>query len=270
MIFMEEENLMRNLIIIVGVVVLFTAGMMVSPGNAEVGPEDVIAMWLLDDVDDNIAEDLSGNGHDGKVVGLPKIEDGKFDGAVDITGSRIDVPDHENLNFDNDTSFTVVLWLNFENPQDWNRLVRERNPGPWGAGNYGWEVQTQGVQIHFSVDDAQGGHQKTSYPNLGDGEWHHGAMIVDRDEKMLKTYVDGEGEKKINIGNIEEVSDTLPIVIGDGFAGMLDEIAIFKGVLELEDVQDIMNKGLMEVISPEAVSPADKSATTWAKIKAQH
>ncbi len=207
---------MRNLIIIVGVVVLFTAGMMASPGNAKVGPEDVAAMWLLDNIDGNIAEDSSGNGHDGKVGGLPKIVDGKFDEAVDITSSRIDVPDHENLNFDNDTSFTVVLWWNFENPQDWNRLVRERNPSPWGSGNYGWEVQTQGVQIHFSVDDAKGGHQKTTYPNLGDGEWHHGAMIIDRDEKMLKTYVDGGNEKKVNIANIEEVSGALIGVLPSG------------------------------------------------------
>jgi len=251
----------------ISIIVLSAVVMMAAPCKAGIDPESVAAMWLLDGLDGNFAEDLSGNEHDGTAGGAPKDVAGKFGEALEFTNSdEITVADNEKLNFGED-SFTVVLWLNFSIAQDWNRLVRERNPSAWGSGNYGWEIQTQGAQIHFSVDDAAGGHQKTTYPGIGDGEWHHGAMIIDREEEILRTYIDGDNEMTVPIGNIGSVTEILPVVIGGGFIGELDEIAIFYGVLDLEDVQAIMNTGLVEAVGGAAVSPAGKLPVTWAAIR---
>ena len=236
--------------------------------DARLDPENLVALWLLDESKGNVAKDSSENGHDGTVMGAPRWIDGKFGGAIDLTGgASVQVPDHESLNFGTD-SFTVVMWFNFPSAQDWNRLVRERNPSPWGSGNYGWEIQTEGIQIHWSLDDAKGNHQRTTYPDVGDGEWHHTAMIVDRDRKLLVTYMDGAGEKTVNIANIGSVTDTLPITFGGGYAGAIDEVAIFKGILSLDDVVDVMNMGLSEaIITGKAVSPSAKLSITWGQVK---
>jgi len=248
--------------------VLFFVSVLISPGYAKIDPESVVGLWLFEEGKGTVAEDSSGNGHEGLIAGAAKWVEGKFGEAMDFGGSAsVTVPDHEALNFGTD-SFTVVLWFNFSSAQDWNRLVRERDPNPWGGGSLGWEIQTEGVQVHWSLDDAAGNHQRASYPGAGDGEWHHTAMIVNREEKLMVSYLDGENERTVNIANIDSVTDTLPVIFGGGYSGLIDEIGIFKGILEHDDIVNIMNMGLSEAIGGVAVSPAGSLTTTWAQIRA--
>ena len=237
-------------------------------GEARVDPETAVGVWLFDKAKVDTVEDMSGKGNDGIVKSPPKWIDGKFDKAVEFaaSGQKIEVLDSDSLNF-GEESFSVVVWFNFKASPDWSRLVRERTPSPWGSGNLGWELQTQGVQIHWSLDDRAGNHQKTTYANGGTGEWRHTAMIVDRDEKKLITYLDGADEKSVGIANIGDVTDVQPVTIGGGITGALDEIGIFNVVLTVDDVVDIMNIGLPEVLGGTAVSPLAKLATTWGRMK---
>jgi hypothetical protein len=145
--------------------------------------------------------------------------------------------------------------------------VRERNPGPWGAGNGGWELQTQGTQLHWSLDDTAGNHKKTTYANAGNGEWRHTAMIVNREEEKMTTYLDGENEQSADIPEIKSVTSAIPVTIGGGVTGVVDEVGIFNVALNADEVLDIMNKGLSEILGGAAVSPFDRLATTWGKIK---
>lgn len=236
--------------------------------DANIDPESVVAIWLLDEGGGQIIEDSSENGHEGNIQGAVDWVDGKFGMAMEFSGATIVIPDHESFNFGEDKSFAVVLWFNFSTPQDWNRLIKERIEGPWGAGNHGWEIQTQGTEIDWTLDDTANNHQIASYPGMGDGEWHHTAMIVDRDEKIMKCYMDGAGEKTANIEFMGSVADTLNVEFGGGYAGLIDDVAIFKGILELDDVVEIMNIGLTEaVLEGSAVSSLDKIASTWGRMK---
>jgi len=259
---------MRLRDLLIAMVALSAVAVLVSSSYARIDPEAIVGLWLFDEGKGNLAEDSSGNGHDGSIMGGPKWIDGKFGEAMEFAGGEsIAVPDNESLNFGTD-SFSVVLWFNWVAAQDWNRLVRERDPSPWGSGNYGWEVQTQGLMIHFSLDDTKGNHQKTNYADVGDGEWHHGAMVVDREKKLLITYLDGENERTVNIANIESVTGTLPVTFGGGYIGAIDEVGIFKGVLTQGDIVDIMSKGLSEAATAgAAVSPSAKLTITWGWMK---
>jgi hypothetical protein len=238
-----------------------------SISYAKINPDSVAGFWLCNEGKGNLLEDASGNGHDGNIAGAVEWIKGPFGEAIDLTGGSITVPDHEVFNFD-ESSFTVMLWVNFSQAQDWNRIFRERTPGPWGNGNDGWELQTQGVQIHWSLDDAAGNALRTTYPDVGDGEWHHTVMIVDRDENMLYSYLDGENEMSVNIAAMGSVTNANPLIFGENYQGAIDEAAIFKGVMDLDDITEIMNIGLSEAIyKGAAVSPISSSATTWANIK---
>lgn len=249
------------------VVVLFAC----SISYAKIDAESVAGFWLCDEGDGNLLEDNSGNGHDGNIAGAAEWVEGPFGEALNFAGSSITVPDHEVFNFDDETNFTVMLWVNFSVAQDWNRIFRERTPGPWGNGNDGWELQTQGAQIHWSLDDVAGTALRTTYADVGNGEWHHTVMIVDRDEEMLVSYLDGENEMSVNIAAMGSVTNANPLIFGGGFDGAIDEAAIFKGRVELDDIIDMMNLGLYEVlVKGLAVSPAGRTVTTWANVKAQY
>jgi len=132
----------------------------------------------------------------------------------------------------------------------------------------GWELQTQTTQIHWSLDDKAGGHMRNTFDNVGNGSWRHTAMVVDREKKMLFSYLDGANEKSVNIAAIGAVTDVQPIIIGGGFSGIIDEVGIFSGVLNLDDINLIMNKGLAEaVLKGAAVDGSGKLATTWCNAK---
>jgi hypothetical protein len=240
-------------------------------GEARIDPETAVGVWLFDEEKVDTVKDISGKGNDGIVRNPPKWIDGKFGKAVEFIGSAqlIEVPDTDILNFGEDRNFSVVVWFKFSTPQNWNRLVRERNPSPWGSGNYGWELQTQGTRIHWSLDDKAGHHKRTTYENAGNGEWRHTAMIVNRDEKKLITYLDGGNEKSVDIAEIESVTGTLPVIIGGGVMGAIDEVGIFDVALSMDDVVEIMNLGLSEVLKGLAVSPSAKLTTTWGQLKSR-
>jgi hypothetical protein len=246
-------------IMVVGLLIVCFAG-------AGIVPESMVAAWLLDEGEGNVIEDFSGNGHQGNIAGAINWTDGKFGEALEFTGGSITIPDHESLNF-GDESFTVVMWFNFDEAQDWNRLLRERSPAPWGGGNPGWEIQTQALQIHWSLDDEAGNHLKTTYPDAGNGEWHHTAMIVNREDDMLVSYMDGAGMKTVNITIMDSVTGSLPVTFGGGYRGAIDEAALFNVALEEEDIINIMNMGLAEAVKPEAVFPSAKLATTWGRVR---
>ena len=91
-------------------------------------------------------------------------------------------------------------------------------------------------------------------------------MIVNRDEKKLITYLDGGDEKSVDIADIESVTDILPVVIGGGVTGAIDDVGIFNVILKEADIQDIMRDGLEKTVVT-AVSPSGRLTTTWGEIK---
>lgn len=93
-------------------------------------------------------------------------------------------------------------------------------------------------------------------------------MIVNREKKIMLSYLDGENEKSVNIANIGSVTSGLPVVFGGGYRDYLDEVAIFDTVITQDDVKTIMNKELAEILKGIiAVQPVDKLTTAWDEIK---
>ena len=101
---------------------------------------------------------------------------------------------------------------------------------------------------------------------LPNNEWVHYAATYDG-----STMVVYENAKEImNIAADKEIAVTdNPVWIGnDGyqqhFNGLLDEVGIFSAALSVDEIEDIMTKGLAAVL---AVDSIGKSAVTWGDIK---
>ena len=72
--------------LLIGVVVLFAAGIMATQSYAKIDPKTIVGLWLFDEGSGKIAKDLSGNGNDGTLEG-PKWVDGKFGKALNFNGA---------------------------------------------------------------------------------------------------------------------------------------------------------------------------------------
>lgn len=251
---------------------IFVAMMLASASIAEFSPDDVIAMWLLDDGNGAVAKDASGNGHLGQLIGNPQWVAGKFGGALDFDGDdRVDCGDIDGV--DGFTGLTALAWCRWDGGDGGltapARVVSKQDPnkgdkGPFSLGS-GWNAHKLTLWIHFG--NWAGVHSVT---NIDDGEWHHVAGTYDGNS--LRVYVDGVEEAESNIGKVTGGSTPEHVAIGsDGFGrefwkGVIDEVALFSVPLTEDDISGIMNNGLSPL---SAVSEIGKLATTWGRLKSR-
>ena len=100
------------------------------------------------------------------------------------------------------------------------------------------------------------------------------AAVFSRTKGERYVYLDGKQEgnpidqKKVK-GNIDHKNGlAIGVSMGDHrggsfFKGIMDQVAIFKGELTKDDIQQVMNN-LEEVLS---VSPVGCLTSTWAQVK---
>ena len=106
-----------------------------------------------------------------------------------------------------------------------------------------------------------------------EGKWYHVAWTLNGRHEIA--YVNG-----INIGESDKANEgtkpgTHPLEFAQRSGGSLrltgavDEIIILSEVLEIDDIEIAANEGLEVALGINAVSAADKLATTWAAIKSR-
>lgn len=78
--------------------------------NAKIDPKTVVGIWLFDEGNGKITEDLSGNGNDGELKEGTKWEDGQFGQAVIFDGKDDYVEIAPSPLFNPET-FTVTFWM---------------------------------------------------------------------------------------------------------------------------------------------------------------
>ena len=102
-----------------------------------------------------------------------------------------------------------------------------------------------------------------------DEDWHHIAVV--QDGSMFHTYLDGEDVFQVNAPGPASFSGDLYIGsrcdLGSAefYTGLLDELAIYIGVLDANGVKKVMTEGVKGQLL--AVNAKDKLSTTWASLK---
>ncbi len=216
--------------------------------------------------------DTSGNGNDGAfdVGGAKRVasKDANFGKAMEFDGaSRITVEDSDSLQIDTEISF--VMWAKKGDaiggtgtlPRIISRIgdVHElaMDTGHMVAGNFA---------IYFGNNPGW----TTVVPV--DEEWHH--IAVTFDGGTFKVYLDGEDVFELQAGAPKTFTGTVYIgsrhdlASSEYFLGLLDELGIYADVLTQEQVQDIMEAGVLGDLL--AVSPHNRLGSTWGEIKADY
>jgi hypothetical protein len=246
---------------------LFTCLMLImtiSVGYADIDPTTIMGMWLMDEGSGDMVKDSSGNNNDGTIVGAEWV-DGKIGKGLEFNGaSHVAIPASETTD-DIQNGFTYMIWVmpTGDQPNDNTRVIERdwHNPtiqiGP--ADFYG----SIAVNADQSSTNVRGGAWAMN-------EWSFVALTYDGN--MIHLYVDGEmvNEKEVGKPDTDYLGGEGAIWLGSwkaagwNYVGVLDEAAVFNVALSEDDINAIMNGGLLGV---SAVSPTGKLATTWSEVK---
>ena len=195
-----------------------------------------LAGWWKFDGD---ADDSSGNGRHGTLLGNAQFEPGVFgqavalDGGVDIVGYKGIVADQTDPNNHVQPAFSIALWV--------------KTNGNAHLMGWGTNSATQHVRLRIGsgrLRVQQGNANRQGDTVMIDGEWHHVAMTaienatISHPEVIL--YLDGQDDTRPGTsGNGFDID----VAIGRNFTGggallgSMDEVRLYDKVLTPEEVQ---------------------------------
>ena len=228
----------------------------------------LVGLWHFDEGSGEVAEDSSGNGNDGRILGGEWV-DGMIGDALKFNGTPQNgvIIEHNSSQVLKD-QMTVEAWVMPIAPGDYASVIRK---GIYKAagGNAGWSIDT-GVAL--GVREFM--YLKAGLALIGAGavtlkveEWQHIAFTYDG--KELKGYLDGELFQTIAAtGDLAECKEGIGIGIRadsvSAFNGAIDEVVLWSVARTEAEIKEDM-----EGVSLALVEDAGKLATTWSAIKTQ-
>ena len=256
-----------NLHRMVGYILLFTFILLLIPAVMSADFSDGLILYhAYDEGDGDVAEDLSGSDHDGK-IDQPNWVDGKykkalkFDGAG--SGTFVTVESTEALNVN---ECTFMAWVHAEHWDGTRQIVgKSVHGGCSGRGQYGLFSEGGSFKLRFETE----GGRSDIVTNLPDTKkWLHVAFT--NDGSTGKIYIDGKVVQEGNVpGKLKTNDDPLRISQdcdrpNNVFAGMIDEVRLWNRSLSENDINKFKDQGVDGAL---AVTPSGKLSTTWGYLK---
>ncbi len=237
---------------------------------AEIDFETARGIWLLDEGKGDVINDISGNENHGELQGGKWVK-GPDGPALSLNGvnDRVIIADSDSMYLEEEWSITAWAYVN-KSENGYGHILGKR-PAAGTVANYAFRTSSTGTgwEAYF----ANGGWK---------GAWNQGQVKKDTWLYMTATYDAKDTikiyENAVEIGSVGGMGKPSPrndtdVNIGgwtnntsETLDGTLYEVAIFASVLEVDDIEALMEEGLMTLLP---VEPAGKLATTWAGIKAR-
>jgi len=216
---------------------------------AGVQPKVLVASYGLD----TAANDSSGNGLDGTIMGDPNFVDGKVGMALMLDGvdDYVDLGNPSALDFGTG-DFTIAAWINMT-------AIERGTVYAKGADNSGGIRYTLAMgesndnKMTLTTDDNSDKVQARGDTVVNDGQWHH--VVGMRSGNTSVVYVDGvfdgiadlpegydlSGASQANalIGAIDGDADPAIVALEKFFAGAIDDVRIYNYALSDAEVADL-------------------------------
>lgn len=259
---------MKTRCLLISMIVMFVVSLLTAANSAAVSLDNCIGIWLFDEGEGDVAADSSGNGNNGAFNGAPEWVDGKFGGALEFGAPNyVDCGNTDSLDIETGGSITMCAWVysNVGSTGAWQGIMAKRDANY----SYGINIITGNFQVYTTGGSGIAGF---AY-NVPQEEWTFICGTMSGDPSEL--YVNGElfGTTGGGGGIFSSAANLFRIgasfANGEIFDGIIDEVALFDVVLDADDINDIMNKGLGVATGITAVDPSSKLAVTWASVKTQ-
>ena len=147
--------------------------------------------------------------------------------------------------------FTIAAWIQPKQP---------RRAGIVGAGGqnwvHGWALELGegrgGLKLETYGPDGQPNGTVISEPGVvKPNVWTHVAAVVKRGKGGTQLYVNGYPVGRGEIGAANLDNERVPVVIGKGFRGDLDEVHLYKRALSEAELQALIEPGRAMAKAPE-------------------
>ncbi|MBC8456669.1 MAG: LamG domain-containing protein [Deltaproteobacteria bacterium] len=233
--------------------------------------QELVLYYPFEGTGDKVADE-SGEGNDGEfdAGGAKRVasKDNNFGKAMEFDGaSRIAVKESDSLKIDTEISF--VMWVKKADEAGGTgtlpRIISRAGDVHELAMDSGHMVRGN-FAIYFGNNPGW-----TSCMPVG-LDWHH--IAVTFDGGTFNVYLDGEPAFDLKAGGGNTFGGALyvgsrhDLPSNESYAGLLDELGVYAGVLTQNKVAEIMTGGVLGQLL--AVSPQNKLASRWSSIKAKY
>ena len=211
----------------------------VTVNNVDPNPVGLVAAYGFEETSGANANDSSGLDNTGTVSGASRVAGGRFGRALSFDGVNdlVNVLDDGSLDLTN--AATISAWVRPSAISDWRTVVMKERPGGLVYGLYA-NTDSDRPAASISTDayrDARGGSQ------LPANAWRHLAMTYDG--ATLRLYVNGvQAGTSAVAGALPPTDGPLTIggngVWGEWFQGLIDEVRVYRDVLNQSEIQTDM------------------------------
>jgi hypothetical protein len=243
-----------SLLLIMAIRLLFVSGVVEANAQCIPPPSGMTAWWPLDETAGPTANDIATGGvnNAGTWMNSPVPVTGMVAGALSFSGSNsVDVPDQAELNFGTG-DFSIDLWIKTTAASGAKPIVDKRTGSVPNV--TGYILFLSNGYLGSQIGDGAGYNNcVTTAGFVADGNWHHVAVTVDRNNTSgWRHYVDGSAvATPCNpTGYQGSLTNTAPFVMARNlltpsqtFAGTLDEIDLFNRVLDSTEIRSIWAAG---------------------------
>lgn len=261
----------RSVIVIIVIIAIILAanlaifGLATTADAAKINPKNFVGAWLFEEGKGDDVKDITGKGHDGKIIGA-KWANGKYGKALEYEkGASVQILSTDDLQVGD--QLTMQAWFFAKNINDWRQIIAKSD-------EYLLRIDPpqEGNKMSAFVKPANNWEPRASafVPKLE--TWYHFAAVYDSKlaSEQLKVFVNGEQSGvSSRPGKIAKTANPLEFGKWGGgsfFIGIIDEVAILNVALSADEIKSSMD-GLDKVIAGTAVNPKEKLAISWAQIK---
>jgi len=209
--------------LLIGVIVLFIAGVLTASSYAKLDPKTCVGMWLFDEGKDDIVKDSSGNKNDGTLKRKPEWVAGKFGTALQFNSAKLN---YVIAPIPYSNSITVGMWAKYykslpSTPADDPGLFHAQATAEDESGTKIIGIWVNGSTKKLWGRVIQADKTALSFPQnkeLSVDTWYYITLTADENSKKIKQWVDGEAVAEMNYsGKIDNFLVVFYSLIGDHF-----------------------------------------------------
>ena len=239
-----------------------------------------MVLWLpFDETNGIISANLIPGGNSGTQVNGPVAVNGYVAHSLSFDGINqyVEVPSYNAINFGTN-DFSIDAWVRraTNDPGTSVRIIVDKRDESGGVRGYSLFLGNGGA-LGFQLADGSFSNYSSSLAVANDGQWHHVAVTVDRDNTNgIVFYLDGVADSLLRnpVPYQASVSTTFPLRVGSrsssvsfNFFGGIDEVELFSRVLTPAEVAALFNAGASGKCKPLVVSCATNKTvncgTAW-------
>ncbi|MFA6717442.1 MAG: LamG-like jellyroll fold domain-containing protein, partial [Victivallaceae bacterium] len=219
---------------------VFFALLQVNAGNSVT--QSLIGRWQLNEGKGSIAQDSSGQGHNGKISGGNWLRAGENNFLLLNSKEHITIKKSSELNFQDEITFACWIYLTVDlkdAPIEWNPFFKHFS-------NAYFLAQRKSGIIHFRVDGEKTNVSIGSKTVFAKNTWYHLAGGFKKNGE-IKLYVNGvlEAKRRFPVAGFKFLSAT-KIQSPVYNSGIVSDVCIYKRSLNESEIDEQYRTGLPE------------------------